>query len=312
MNSLVEKIIVPAWLLIKDDTRLKRLFFLPGLLSIIVFSIILSYQVIYTYVKIFWEKAKALELILDFVHSGYFFEVAVTVGTLIVTYIFITPICEGALIYYINEKQHKERVSFSGAIGVGVFRFLSILEYNNIFSQFRFTTILNAYLFTLRLIGVEYIRHLSYTFLAILVFWMIINILFAYAKYEVVLRGVWVLSAIGASIKITTLSPKVTLKLYFLMFFLNIRVLLNFLIFLVFPISFFSALVFISSQFFLFITLFVIAILFLFFVFVMWYLSAVLEIFQTAIWYFAYLEWKKLVEEVESHTTGWGGDGHGH
>lgn len=310
MNVLTEKIIIPAWLLIKDDSRLKKLFFLPGLLSIVVFSIILTYQVIYTYVKIYGEKVKVLELILNFVHSQYFLEVSITVWCLILLYIFLIPICEGALIYYIEEKQHKERVSFSDALWVGLFRFLSVFEYNNIFSQFKFTTILNAYLFTLRLIWVEYVKPLSYVFTAVFFFWIIINLLFAYAKYEVVLKGVWVLEAIGASIKITTLNPKVTLKLYFLMFFLNIKVLLNFLVFLVFPIGFFSALVFISSQFFLVITLSVLVLLFLFFVFVLWYLTAVLDIFQTAIWYFAYEEGRKKVEEVETHA--WGGGGHDH
>lgn len=310
MNTLTEKIIIPAWLLIKDDTRLKRFFFFPGLLSIVVYSVILTYQVIYTYVKIFWKKVKVLELILNFIHSSYFFEVVVSAGTLVLLYVFLTPICEGALIRYIDEKQHRERVSFSDAIGVGLFRFLSIFEYNNIFSQFRFTTIFNAYLFTLRLIGIEYIRQLSYVFFGAFIFWMIMNVLFAYAKYEIVIKGVGVLSAIWSSIKITTLNPKVTLKLYFLMFFLNIKVLLNFLVFLVFPIWFFSALVFISSQFFLYITLFVIGLLFLFFVFVLGYMSAVLEIFQTAIWYYAYIEWKRRVDEVESGGRGGWGDEH--
>jgi hypothetical protein len=114
--------------------------------------------------------------------------VALTAGSIILLYILITPICEGALISYIDAKQHKDQVSFSDAIGVGVFRFLSIFEYNNIFSQFRFTTILNAYLFTLRLVGVEYIKQLSYVFLAALVFGTIINLLFAYSKYEIVLK----------------------------------------------------------------------------------------------------------------------------
>jgi hypothetical protein len=67
-------IIIPAWEVIKCDFKVKRFYFLSGLLSIISLTTILLYQSIYTYIVIFHKKEKALELILQFFHSDYFIE----------------------------------------------------------------------------------------------------------------------------------------------------------------------------------------------------------------------------------------------
>lgn len=301
MNNLAEKVIIPAWRLIKDDTRLKRLYFFPWLLAILLLSFSLSYQVIYTYVNVFNQKEKVLELLLEFLHASYFFEVVILSLVVALFYLFFMPVCEGALISYIDEKQSKDVVSFSDAMGVGLFRFLLVFEYNFSFSEFKLANLLNAYLFVIRFIWLEYIGYVNILFFILFIFSVIVNILFAYTKYEIVLWWNPVIKSIGISSKIAILNPKMTIKLFFLMFFLNVRVILNFIVFLVFPILFFAALVFISSSFFLVITLWMIALLFLFFIMVLGYLSWVLEIFKTSIWYFAYQEGKQKLETYDHH-----------
>lgn len=233
---------------------------------------------------------------LEFLHASYFVEVILVSLVFMGFYLLFMPICEWALISYIDEKQSKETVSFSDAMWVGLFRFLPIFEYNNSFNEFKIANLLNAYLFAIRFLGLEYIKYINLLFILLLFLSILANILFAYTKYEIVLAGNPVIKSIGISSKIAILNPKTTIKLYFLMFLLNIRVLLNFIVFLVFPIGFFSALVFISSPFFLAITLWLVAVLFVFFIFVLGYLSWVLEIFKTSIWYFAYIEGKKKLE----------------
>jgi hypothetical protein len=52
-NILKEKIIIPAWLIIKNDYKIKKFYLFPGLLSIIFLTILLVYQSIYTYVELF-------------------------------------------------------------------------------------------------------------------------------------------------------------------------------------------------------------------------------------------------------------------
>jgi hypothetical protein len=41
----------------------------------------------------------------------------------------------------------------------------------------------------------------------------------------------------------------------------------------------------------------ILSILFILFIGALWYLTAVLEVFTTAIWYYAYKEWKMRLEE---------------
>ncbi len=76
-NVLKEKVILPSWELIRQDSTIKKFYLFPGILSIIFLTFLLVYQAIYTYVEIFDKKREALVLILDFFHSDYLIEVAV-------------------------------------------------------------------------------------------------------------------------------------------------------------------------------------------------------------------------------------------
>jgi hypothetical protein len=92
--DIKEKIIIPAWNIIKNDHKIKKFYFIPGLLSIIFLTAILVYQAIYTYVIIFDKKDDALVVILNFLHSGYAFEIITTTIIFIIIYLLITPVFE--------------------------------------------------------------------------------------------------------------------------------------------------------------------------------------------------------------------------
>ncbi|NUJ98275.1 hypothetical protein HGA92_05905 [Candidatus Gracilibacteria bacterium] len=293
--DIKENIILPAWKLVKDDAKIKKIYFFPGLLSILFLTWLLVYQSIYTYVNIFNKKDEVLVLMLDFFHSGYFIETIITALIFLFLHLFVVPVFEGGLISYIDEKNKtQERVSFSDVIGVGVYRFLPLFEYNN-FSQFKIISVLNAYLFTIRFIGLEYMGYVTYVFLVVFFFSIVAHLLFAYSKYEIVLKTGKVLKSISKSAKITILNPKMTIQLYFMMILLNIRVIFNFLIFLFFPIIIFSAIFYITSKFFLIITLIFLISLFLIFIVFLGYFASVMEVFKIAIWYYAYIEGEKKI-----------------
>lgn len=93
-DTFQEKIILPALQLIKHDSKVKRFYFFPGMLSILFLSVLLVYQSIYTYVVVLGEKEEALEVILNFLHSQYITEALIFVGVFIVLYIFTIPIFE--------------------------------------------------------------------------------------------------------------------------------------------------------------------------------------------------------------------------
>jgi hypothetical protein len=178
-----------------------------------------------------------------------------------------------------------------------LYNFLPIFEYNNVFSEFKIISILNGYLFTIRFIWVEFINVISYIFLILLFLWIIINIILSYSKYIIILDNQPVFKAIWISTKITILNLKRTIKLYFLMLSLNVRVIFNFFIFLSFPIIMVTAIWLFTSKIFIFVAITILSILFIVFLWILWYLNAVLEVFKTSAWYYAYIEWKKKLDK---------------
>lgn len=290
-------IVIPAWEVIKNDFKVKRFYFFPGLLSIISLTTILLYQSIYTYIVIFHKKEKALELILQFFHSDYFIEFVVWVALFLIIYIFIIPIFEWGLIKYLDEKKNWVQMNSLDAVWFWLSRFLPMFEYSNVFSEFKYISILNSYLFLIRFIWIEYIKYINYLIIFILMISTFINILFAYAKYEIVLKNKWVFESIAISTQISILNLKNTLKLYILMFIINIRVLFNFLIFLFFPILLVISVSYFTTKIFLAFAIIMILIMFIFFVLLIWYVTAVLEVFKVAVWYFAYVNWRERIEK---------------
>jgi len=81
------------------------------------------------------------------------------------------------------------------------------------------------------------------------------------------------------------------------MLFLNMRVIFNFIVFLSFPLIMIIAIWLITTKIFLIMAIIILSVLFLFFIIVLGYLTAVLEVFTTSIWYYAYKEWKKALDD---------------
>ncbi len=294
-----EQILIPAWNITKDDFKIKRFYMFPWLLSIIFLTVLLVYQSIYTYVELFWKKDEALVVILWFFQNDYILEILITTTIFLISYIILTPIFEWWLIKYIHLKNCNKEISSSEAFWQWIYKFLPVFEYNNIFSEFKIMSILNWFLFTIRFLWIEYIINIVYVFLVILLVWIIINILFSYSKYIIVIENKKVFEAIWISSKITILNIKTTTKLYFLMFFLNLRVLFNFIIFLFFPIIIVIAIWLITTKIFLVVAITILSTLFIIFILALWYLTSVLEVFKTSIWYYSYIEWKKKLEDME-------------
>lgn len=302
MNSILkDQIIIPAWNIIKDNTSLKQYYLFPWLLSIIFLTFLLVYQSIYTYVEIFWKKEEALILILNFFHSEYIVSIIIWAVIFLIIYVITLPIFEWGLIHYIDHKNNNKNITPSEAIWVWIYKFFPIFEYNNLFSEFKFISIINWFLFSMRFIWIKYIDILMVVFSIILVFSIVINILFIYSKYFIVLENEKLFTAIWRSSKVSILNIRNTSKLYLLMFMLNIRVILNFLIFLIFPIIISATIIYITSQIFLIVTLTILTILFILAIYILSYLTAVLDIFKTAIWYYAYKIWVEKVKKIENN-----------
>lgn len=293
-------IVNPAWELINTDLKIKAFYFFPGLFSTIFTTTLLVYQFLYTYVVIFNKKQQFFESILTIFHSQYLLEIIVWIIIFFILYYLSSPIFEAWLIKYLDEKEKNQKMSSIDAIWFWTTKFLQIFQYNNIFSEFKFFFVFTSYLFLIRFVWVEYIKYINIASFTFLIIAMIINTLFSYSKYEIVLENKWVFRSAWVSKQISVLNLKTTIKLYFLMFLINIRVIFNFLIFLFFPILFAVTIYYITSKIFLTIAIIVLVILFIFIILFLWYLTAVLDVFKTTVWYYAYKNWRIRAErEIE-------------
>lgn len=298
-NNFTENILNPSLDLIKRDAKIKRFYFIPGLMSVVFISVLLVYQVVYTYVELLGNSDAMMQIVLSFFHSEYAIQIIITSTIFTLLYWILTPIFEWWLIKYIQKKSEWE-ASRSDSMGYGVVRFAPLFEFNSIFNLFKLMSIVNGYLFTIRYIGLEYIFAISILFLIAFLFSLILNVFIAYTRYEIVLQNKSVFQAIGTSSQIALLNIKTTLRLYVLMFVMNIKVIINFIVFLIFPILTAFILGFISSQTYAMIAIVMLGGVFLFLLIVLAYLAAVLEVFTTAIWYYAYKEGRKKLDEVEA------------
>lgn len=294
-----DKIILKAWNLIQEDTKIKKIFFIPWTISIIFLTIILVYQAIYTYVVLLNKKEEVLVVLLNFLHSNYFVEIIILALIFLIIYIIIIPIFDWWLIYYIDKKNNWESISGSELIWWWVYRFPPFFEYSNLFSQLKFISLINTYLFCLRFVWINYMWLLNYIFFFLLIFSVILNILFAYSKFEIVLNNKKALDSVAWSIKISLYNLWTTIRLYFFLFIVNIRIILNFFVFLFFPIIIVAALTYITSKIFLAITITILTIVFIIFILLLWYLWGVFEVFKTSVWYYAYIYWKERVKDVK-------------
>ena len=292
-------IILPAWKLIKDDNKVKKMYFLPWTLSIIFLSALLAYQSIYTYTILADKKEETLEKILNFVHSTYIVEFVIFAIIFIILYVLIIPIFEWALIKYIEKKDKLWNAEISEALSIWLYKFLPIFKYDNLFSEFKFLSIVNWYLFILRFFEFNYTIVINYIFLALFLFSVIINILFAYSKFIIILENEKIFSSIWKSTKLAFINFRNTFKLYFLMFILNIRVVFNFIVFLLFPILIVTVIWFVTTQIIKTLALTIILLLFIWFILFLGYLTWVLEALKTAIWYYAYKKGKERLDNIE-------------
>ncbi len=299
MSNIKKDIIYPAWKLINEDTKLKKAFFFSGLFSVLFASIILTYQAIYTYVVFYNQEQEAINKVKDFFESWYFVETIIILFILFIIYETIIPIFEWWFIKYVDLKRKWKDISIWDLIGFWIHNFLKIFEFTNLTGQLKFLTILNIYLFLIRWFDWQFIKAISIFILIYLFIATIFNILFIYAKYEIVLEKKWVIAAITKSREITIVNFITTIKLYFFMFALNIRVLINFVIVLFFPILISVSLTSISSIYLKYLSIFFIVIIFSWVILILSYLSWVLEIFKNTIWYNAYIEGKKKVDFIK-------------
>lgn len=298
-RNIKDNIIVPSWNMITEDFALKKFYIIPWFLGFTFLMVLLVYQFTYTYVELFGNTDEVFKILLNLFHSTYLVPILITWSIFLILYFILYPIFEVGLIHKINCKSQNIELDSWDAIGKWMLTFLPMFEYNNAFSTLKFMSIFNTYLFAIRFIGVEYIYWINLVFIILVLVSFIVNVLFSYAKYYVILEWEKIFKAITNSIKLSTVNIVVTLKLYLLMFVLNLRVILNLFLFLLIPVWIIWAVTYISSQFFIAIAITIVWIVWILIYLLLMYISTILEVFKAAVWYFAYKDCKANMKIID-------------
>lgn len=93
-NNFTENILNPSLDLIKSDAKIKRFYFIPGLMSVVFISVLLVYQVVYTYVELLGNSDAMMQIVLSFFHSDYAIQIIIASTIFALLYWILTPIFE--------------------------------------------------------------------------------------------------------------------------------------------------------------------------------------------------------------------------
>lgn len=292
-------IILPSYELAHNASVIKKFNFLPSLLSTIYLSVIVLYQVSYTYIIVFQKKDEFFAWVINFFHSSYVLEVIIWIIIWFLLYLLIQPIAEAWIIVLIEGylKKDENKYSISHWFAQGVLNFLPLFEYHNFMWLFRLLSIITFYFLLLRIFGHSYAVFISIVMFLYLALAIVVNLLFAYTKFFIIFEKKHVFEAISLSTHLTLSSLEITSKLYYTLFLVYARVLLTIILFTIFPIIFSALFAYVTSRIYFMAWLIIIWIFLLAFLLFITHLNSVLEIFVESLWYKAYVENKKLISE---------------
>ena len=299
-----KEIIAPAWELINDDSKVKFYYFFPCFLSTVYYMIMLTYQFAYTYVSFSDQQQDFFQMIVDYFSEKNIVEIILVIVVFFAIYMLSTPIFEAWLIHYIDQRKKYNRISTIDALWFWTTRFMQLLSHNSIFTRFRFFFVFTSFLFVLRFVWFDtlgenpnYLKYILFIFVFYVIFSLFINLLDTFSKYEIIINNSQPTKSFWISKQIFILNLKLNSKLFYRMTLFQLLVVVNFLLFLFFPIIFAFLVSFITSQIFRAIAIILVLVLLACFLLFLSYWRAVLSVFKTAVWYYAYDYWRKNVED---------------
>jgi hypothetical protein len=302
-----ETIALRAWEMVTDFSSLKKVNFFPSFVSMSWLFLVLIYQITFTYIIIFKQRDRFLEMASNFMHKEYFVEVLVAFGLLLLFYIIIAPLAEGAIIEMIHsyrrsdgEKRHR---SLQGIFD-GFRHFLPLFEAHNIIAIFRPLSVITFYILLLRIFGKEYFEAITWVMGMYLLFAFFLNMCFAYAKFFIIFEGATAIKSLSLSTGMAVRHIGITMQLYYTMILLYLRTIIVGIIFLLLPFIISGIVTWFTIASVQIVLLVVFAILSLiFFIFIV-HLNSTLEIFIEATWYEAYQMCKKEDSEWDGEHGG--------
>jgi hypothetical protein len=302
----VRDIVRKAWQI--TQVHIKKLIwygFMPAFFGVIVSSVYLAYQ--YNAFKHSVLSASGPDtdyigiamMVWNLITSHPTLSVIAIILSVIVVlgYILTPPVFTGILINALMRIKRYE--SIEGSVEVGVRHFFPMFEFALLTGSFSIITLFTEAAFILRWWG----ESIFFVFLPILLFvamaGLIINFLFTYSEYYIVLEDKSLIRSIMDSTVLVIANLRKTILIFVLMMLIGARVILNVLLVLLIPMlvvaaSSYLAGIFLSTFGFIVIGIFGFAILI-----VSSYLLGLFHIFATAVWVLTFAELTRHSEPVK-------------
>ena len=291
------EIIESAWDLLNEKPNLKRFHLFPAIVSTFYLGVIFLYQMAFFSIYLFDLHINFFAWLIEVSQTEYLWSILTLIGIGIILYILTIPIADVGLISLIDrnvtldknpELQHGRAHFYSFAVSRGIVRFLPMMEFDHIMIPFKIVSIFGAYLLFIRLFGIEYIRTISIVMALYLALSIIVNTLFAYARFFIVFEGQEPFDAISASVNMTFDNLAETFQIYFMMLFLYARTAVTAGFFVLFPFLVSFLLTYLTIDYIRTVGLVVLGALFLLFFAIIVHLNSALDIFTQTIWYNMY------------------------
>jgi hypothetical protein len=293
------QIIQDAWDFTQNNKGLIRWYgFLPALFSIVVSTLYFTYQ-FYAYKssKLFedWDRSFLLEIFdytYDFLqkYAEYAWLIILVLLILALLNLFLPAICEGAMIQIIARRYNGQQVKDSEGIRYGLLSFLRLFEYQLLRRSLSIVSIVATASIFLRTWGLDALGLITSVFGFITIVALIMNLLFTYVEFYIVIDSEDVFQAIIKSCSLVVSQWQMTFLIGVLMMIIGVRVIFQLLTVLIVPILVILPASYLATITFANIGLIIGIVVALIVVFFAAYFSAILQLFASSVWVMTFLE----------------------
>jgi len=290
-----------SWKITIESRKLKWFAFIPSLVALVFFVAEILWQFYFYSTEFgFLETHVSLNDISGFV--GFLSDksllgVAIFGVIFVLIFTFIMPSWIDAVLILGVKKKFEEPdvpISLRRKILEGFSYFFNLFELKAVMSPFAISTILLTIATLFRIYHGELFSLFSPVLIIFFIFALLINLLFAFAPYFIVCNNQSFSEAIRSSAGMVFLNFGRTVALMALMFLVNLRILINGMVILGVPLG---VIIFISSFSNFAATIFIVVVGGLA-IFLTTYLTAVVEVFSTAVWQRGFTD---LLKKDEQH-----------
>ncbi len=284
-----------AWNITQINHKLRWFGFIPALLTTLVGIGWLVYQYASVGKVFFGEWAnldKYFGVAIDLAKQNGEWSLALGIVAIIVVilYLLLPSLFQAGLIHMSDEAVHDRRVSYSSGFAHGILNYLRIFEFHTLISPLSIISIISLASWMLRWNGMETLKVAWPIFLLLLLLSFLVNFLFSFVDYFIILGRHSVFDSMGKSAKMVILNLPETALMMVLMMFIGIRILINIVLILLIPVLVLVAVAYFSSLSLGLWGILIAILVVLVLVGVVSYLNATINAFATAVWVLTYHE----------------------